>query len=667
MDKKTARAEAFAAHRRGDLVTAERLYNELLRATPSDVELLHYMGVLCYQAGRVPESAAWLRKALAHMPGSLPTLQLLIRVSDAVGDAEGALRALDQYLVLRPDDAGMLNVRGQQLARLCRLPEAELAFRQAAETSGNAAMFHDLGLCCQLRGNPAGAAAAYQEALRRGYSQPTTQLWYAQYLRANGRIKEYYDTAMDAARAMPDDLGILIEAQSARRYVYDWDGFEHHQPRLLADLRQVLETNIRQDIPPSILNYLDVDEEVISAVARRYAGMIAAAGTALRQKLPTQLPRPPRSKIRLGYLSSDFFAHAIGSLVRDLFAAHDRTRFDVYGYSLRHQPDQVQSCIQQGCDTYRNLSGESAVDIARIIIEDQIDILIDLAGYTSAAQPDVLAARPASVQIAWLGYLGTSGGEFLDYIIADDIVMPPELAQHYSERIIRLPCFLVASPLPAVDRPISRQEAGLGENGCVFCGFNQPYKLDRPTFSAWMEILRRVPGSRLWLYAPDTEIGGENLRREAVRLKVAPERLVFAPRVTMVEHVARMALADLALDPFHISGGATSVAILSAGVPILALRGHSFLARIGSSINARLGMDDLDCTDPEHYIAKAVALATTPSELAALRDKLGRARQTSAFFDTRAFVRGLEEALQTAWHRHQAGQPPMDIQVHARH
>jgi predicted O-linked N-acetylglucosamine transferase (SPINDLY family) len=309
------------------------------------------------------------------------------------------------------------------------------------------------------------------------------------------------------------------------------------------------------------------------------------------------------------------------------------------------------------------LSGRGAEDIARIILEDRIDILIDLAGYTSAAQPTVLAARPAPIQIAWLGYLGTSGGGFMDYIIADDVVLPPELARYYTEHVIRLPCFLVTSPPPAADRSFSRRDAGLGEEGFVFCSFNQPYKLDRPSFEAWMEILRRVPDSKLWLYAPDTEVCGRNLRHEARQLNVAPERLVFAQRAPMAEHMARMALADLALDPFHISGGATSAAILSAGVPLLTLRGNSFLARMGSSINARLGMDDLDSIEPEQYVAKAVHLATTASELTALRNGLGKARQTSGFFDTRTFVYRLEEALLVAWDRHQAGQPPVDIRV----
>ncbi len=655
--------EAIAAHRSGEFIEAEHLYRVLLRTAPSDAELHHCMGLLCYQTGRASESVQWLQSAVVLAPGSVPTLRLLIRVCDETGNAEGTLLALEQYFTLCPDDAGMLNVKGQQLARLGRLHDAERAFHQAANRSGDAALFHDLGLCRQWLGDLPEAINAYEEAIRRGHDHPKTRLWLAQCLRAAGRTGEYYRAAMEAARSAPDDTEVLIEAQSACRYVCDWDSFDRNQQRLLAGLRQVLEGNGAQSIPPGILNYLDVDEATTATFAKRYAAQLSTAGASLRQKLPTPPSRKKGGKIRLGYLSTDFFAHAVGFLVRDLFSRHDRARFEVHGYSLRHRPDEVQACIQQGFDVYRNLAGGNAEKIAQTIIDDRIDILIDLAGYTSTAQPMVLAARPAPVQISWLGYLGTSGADFIDYLIADDVALPPELAGDYTERIMRLPHFMVASPLPAVEQIPAREEAGLGGEGFVFCSFNQPYKLDRKTFGAWMKILQRAPGSRLWIYVPDTDVCGGNLQRAAARLDVDPERLVFAGREPMARHLARMSLADLALDPFHISGGATSVAALNAGVPVLTLRGRSFLARMGSSINVSLGMTELDCITPDQYVAKAVELATNPSELATVKDRLGMARQTHGFFNPQAFVHSLEEALQIAWDRYTAGLPPAGIGI----
>lgn len=660
---RTAKNEAIAAHRRGDLVEAERHYRALLLTGPADAELHYCLGLLCFQTGRASESVQWLERAIALAPASIPAQQLLIRAHAETGNAEGALLCLERYLVLRPDDAAMLNIKGRQLARLGRLREAERAFLQATERSTDAALRHDLGLCRQWRGDLPGAINAYEEAIRRGYDHPKTKLWLAQCLRAVGRIREYYQIVTDAAEMAPDDIELVIEAQAARYYVCDWKTAEANQSAFMDGLRHALEQDSGASIPPGMLNFMDVDETTIAEIAKRHARQLAEAGESLRQKLHKAAARNKSGRLRVGYLSTDFFAHAVGFLVRDLFACHDRARFEVYGYSLRHHPDEVQARIQEGCDVYRNLAGSNAEEIAQSIVDDQIDILIDLAGYTSAAQPVVLAARPAPVQISWLGYLGTSGAEFIDYLIADDVVLPPELARNYTERIIRLPHFMVASPLPAAEQSPTRKEAGLGGEGFVFSSFNQPYKLDRKTFGAWMEILRRVPESRLWMYVPDPDVCASNLRREASRLKVDPERLVFAGREPMARHLARMALADLALDPFHVSGGATTAAALSAGVPVLSLRGRSFLARLGSSINRRLGMADLDCTSPEQYIARAVELATRPGAMAAVKAGLGTALQANGFFDTGTFVRSLETALRIVWERYEAGLAPSDIKV----
>ena len=657
------KARAFTAYRQGDLSTAEQLYTGLIHTTPSDPEPLFYLGLLCHQTGRTPESVPWLQKALALAPQSLPTLQLLVRIYDETGNAKQALGVLDRYLALRPDDAMMLNIKGQQLFRLGRLPNAEQAFQLAAEHSTNTGMFHDLGLCRQLQGNLGGAADAYRKALQLGDNNPKTHLWLAQCLRAMGQTDEYYRVVTAASQSIPDDIDLLVEAQSARRYICDWDAFERHLPHMLTALSKIQQTPCEQDIPPGTLNYLGVSEDLIAAFAKRYAAQLSSTGEKLTHVQHIPRKRETGDKIHLGYLSTDFFTHAVGSLVRDLFACHDRSRFEVFGYSLRHQPDAIQRHIEQGCDHYHNLSGRGAEDIVRRISEDGIDILIDLAGYTSAAQPAILAARPAPVQISWLGYLGTSGGNFIDYMIADDIVLPEASASLYSEHIIRLPCFLVTSPLSMADLHPSREAAGLGNKGFIFCSFNQPYKLDRQTFKAWMEILHRVPDSKLWLFTPDTDACTTNLRQEAARMNVDPTRLIFAQREPMDNHIARLQLADLALDPFHISGGATSVATLTAGIPTLTLRGESFLARMGSSINTHLGMNDLDCTTPEDYIEKAVVLATQPAQLAKVKQTLKGAKKTSPLFDTKDFVDTLEEALHVIWERHSANLPPTDISI----
>jgi predicted O-linked N-acetylglucosamine transferase (SPINDLY family) len=655
------RDEAFAAHRQGNLPGAERLYNELLRATPSDPEFRHHFGLLCYQLGRRSESVQHLRAALAFAPGSLPTMRLLIHVLQENGEVEGALRTLDDYLMRQPQDAEMLCRQGQLLGQLGRFQQAETVFLRAATKSSDPAIFHYLGLCRQRQGNLLAAADAYEEAIRRGHEDPQTRLWMAQCLRAAGRVKEYYEAATGSPKSLTARLDLLLEAQSARRYVCDWDGYERDLPELLAGLKRQIDSGDARDFAPGLLNLLDIDEELIANFARRYATHLSEGGRNLRAKLHN--PRATRTdgRIRLGYLSTDFYAHAVGYLVRDLFAAHDRMRFEVFGYSLRHRSDEVHAAIRKGCNVFRDLAGRNAESVAQTILDDRIDILIDLAGYTSAARPLALAVRPAPVQVSWLGYLGTSGASFIDYIIADDVVLPPEIAGHYSENVIRLPCFMVASPHEASDRRFRREELGLKRDAFVFCSFNQPYKLDRETFAAWMEILRGTSDSQLWLYAPDTSVCAENLRREASRSGVGQERLVFAGPEPMANHIARMAVADLALDPFHISGGATTAAALAAGLPVLTLQGGSFLARMGSSINAFLRMEDLDCLDREQYVKTAIDLANSAGGSVALKAQLGAALQATGFFDPARFVTALENVLQIAWDRHASGLAPADI------
>jgi len=274
MCDQTIKTRAFKAYRQGDLSTAEQLYTELAHSTPTDPEPLFYLGQLCHQTGRTAESVEWLQKALSLAPRSLPILQLLVRVYDESGNARKALTVLDHYLAQRPNDAMMLNVKGKQLFQLGRIPAAEQAFQQAAEHSTNAGMFHDLGLCRQLQGNLAGAADAYQKALQFGDDNSKTPLWLAQCLRAMGQTGDYYQAVTTAAKAMPNDIDLLIEAQSARRYVCDWDTFEQHQPHLLTALSGILQTKAEQDIPPGILNYLGVSEDIVVAFARRYAAQL---------------------------------------------------------------------------------------------------------------------------------------------------------------------------------------------------------------------------------------------------------------------------------------------------------------------------------------------------------------------------------------------------------
>ncbi|MCH8931172.1 MAG: hypothetical protein IIA98_09710 [Proteobacteria bacterium] len=269
--------------------------------------------------------------------------------------------------------------------------------------------------------------------------------------------------------------------------------------------------------------------------------------------MPKHRPDADESRIRIGYVSPDFGEHAVGLLVYDLFRQHDREAFEVYCYSLRRHEDSYYARVEEGADRFRDLSDCSLEKAIRQVQDDRIDILVDLAGYTGRARPEIFAARPAPVQIAYLGYLNTMAAEFIDYVVADPVVIPPDSGHEFTEAILHLPAsFIMASPLVASPHVPDRSALGLPDDAFVFASFNNPLKIGPAVFGAWMRILKRVPGSVLWLFAEDSADAERNLAREAKTRGIRPERLVFAGRVPLAEHLARVRQADLFLDTFPL-------------------------------------------------------------------------------------------------------------------
>ena len=352
-----------------------------------------------------------------------------------------------------------------------------------------------------------------------------------------------------------------------------------------------------------------------------------------------------QGRIKLGYLSPDFRKHPVGVLTSQMYQHHDRALFEVYAYSLASVNDEVTQTIRNGCDEFRPVFKLSAQDTAKQIYADGIDILIDLCGYTSHSFTEVLAMRPAPIQISYLGYLDTMGADFIDYLIADKSVVKPAEESYYTEKIIYLPqCFMVASPLDWVSAPMPRQQFNLPEDAFVYCCFNGPQKIDGAVFAVWMKLLNQVPQSVLWLLdngCPDSQ---QRLRSLAEQAGVAPQRLHFRSKLPLQEHIASFQLADCFLDTFLYNAGATAVYANWMGLPVVTRPGHSILSRMCASINQANGMAELVCQDEHAYFNKALALATNPAELKALKQKLIRRRTSAGLFDTAQFVRHLEQA-----------------------
>jgi predicted O-linked N-acetylglucosamine transferase (SPINDLY family) len=351
--------------------------------------------------------------------------------------------------------------------------------------------------------------------------------------------------------------------------------------------------------------------------------------------------------LRLGYVSSDFRHHAIAALLTEVWERHDRSRFATHAYSIGpREPSPLRARIEAAFDHFADCFDEDAADTARRIREDGIDVLIDLNGYTTYARTRIFALRPAPVQLGWLGYLGTMGADFIDYVVTDDYVTPPEAQRHFTERFLCLPHCYCPSDTRRIVEPHapSRDSCGLPSDGFVFCCFNNGYKIRPNVFDVWMRLLTGVPRSVLWL-ASGSPTSVANLRHEAAQRGIDPERLVFAPRVPPPEHLARHACADLFLDTLPYNAGTMTNDALFMGLPVLTCVGSTMAGRVAASQLHAIGLAELAANDLSTYEAMALQLALEPSSLAFLRARLAENRRSHPLFDMARFTRDLEDSL----------------------
>ncbi|WP_231890692.1 UDP-N-acetylglucosamine-peptide N-acetylglucosaminyltransferase [Methylomonas koyamae] len=390
------------------------------------------------------------------------------------------------------------------------------------------------------------------------------------------------------------------------------------------------------------------------------AGRLAASA-AERLELDFVFDRPPQTKIRLGYLSADFQEHATAYLLAETLEAHNRDRFELYAYSYgADDGGTMRQRLERCFDRFIDLGELSIADCAKTIYADRIDILIDLKGYTRGTRTEILTYRPAPVQVNYLGYPGTVGGDFCDYIITDNYVTPPASAGDYSEAFACMPgSYQPHGSDVAIGRSSNRAEQGLPAEGFVFCCFNQAYKIMPETFDLWCRLLHNTPGSVLWLL--DNAKAKGRLRNEAYQRGISPERLVFAGEVSQSRHLARLSLADLVLDTAPYNAHTTASDALWVGVPLITCTGDTFASRVAGSLLRAVDLEELIAEDTTAYYALALELSNHPQRLAEIRHRLQQNRLSVALFDSASYTLHLEGLYQTMWDRHLAGEFPAAI------
>jgi predicted O-linked N-acetylglucosamine transferase (SPINDLY family) len=420
-------------------------------------------------------------------------------------------------------------------------------------------------------------------------------------------------------------------------------------------VREMIGSETGSFAPFTLLSSSDDPQELLNC-AQQYAGSKFAQPAVIRNA-----PRAPEDgRIRLGYLSADFSDHPTGQLIAGLFEAHDKSRFELHAISYgTDDGDSTRQRLQEACEHFHDLSGHSNAEIAAAMDHLGIQIAVDLDGYTINSRPGILAHRPAPVQVHMLGYAGTLGAGFIDYLVADETVAPLQTRPFFSESLILQPrCYQVnGTRQPLATGIPSREALCLPETAFVFCCFNNSYKVTPEVFDVWMRLLNNTPDAVLWLLM-DRDTAVANLRKEAQDRGVDPERLHFAPRCGQSQHIARQACADLFLDTFPYNAHATASDAIWAGLPLITCRGRSFQSRVAASILLEVGLDDLVTDSLDAYEQLALELTKDRGRLDGYRRVARRAKQSSRLFDSHDYARNIEAAYEVIWARYCSGDQP---------
>ena len=684
--------QAAVAHQKaGRLGDAANIYRRVLDAAPGNFDCAYLLATLYAQQGNMKAAIDMFRRAARIRPDIIDAHYNLAVALGMVGNhAEAAqtykrvleinprhsharnnyaasllnsgqvTQALDQYdelIALHPDLADAHNNRGMALQYLKRFDDALRNYDKAI------ALRPDFAEAYVNRGNVQAALHHSDDALASYNKAIALKPDFADAYSNAGNIyctRKSYSEALDAyGRALalrPDDSDARSMRLFAKMHLCDWSDFNAECAALISCINSNLPL-----YPFSVL-----------AIPSSPDQQLRCARTFANTRYPSS-DKPlwrgdiyDHDRLRIAYVSSDFRAHAVSHLMAGLFECHDKAQFEVTAISIG--PDdgsELRRRLQVAFDKFIDANAMRDDEIASRIRQAEIDILIDLNGYTQGARMGIFAQRPAPVQVNYLGYSGTIGADYIDYVVADPTVIPKEHFAFYSEKVAWLPdSFMVNDPGRSIaERTPTRAESHLPDDAFVFCCFNQPYKISPAVFEVWMRLLKAVDGSVLWL-KENGAVAAQNLRREAQRHGVAPERLVFAASVPLAgDHLARHRQADLFLDTSPYNAHATASDALWAGLPVVTCLGTAFAGRVAASLLKAIGLDELVTTSIDDYEVLALRLARDPALLDSLKAKLARNRTIGPLFDTQRFARYIEAAYRTMSQAQRRGSPPESFAV----
>ncbi len=664
-------------------------YDKAEALLPNRGDVWYNRGVALQDLGRNAEALAAYDNAVKFSPDFPDAWNNRGAVLRNLERKEEALASFARALELQPRHMQSLNNQGAAFNDLQRYDEALASYDKALEVAPeHAEGWYNRGVALHNTGSNEAALAAYDESVAR--NPKFTQAWNnrGSVLRAEVRLEEAMGSFARALAIDPRHADTLSNAgstlQDLKRYaeasrefrkleavapdhkyllgglaysalmLCDWAELESLRPRLEESVRSG-----KSVMPPFAFSGISSDPALLRVSAEHYIHDFLPVMPAQTRPAPYAHP-----KIRLAYVSNDFHAHATARLMADLFERHDRSRFEVIALSFG--PDEksdVRERLKKAFDQFHDVRKLQDGEAAALIRKLEADIVIDLKGYTEHARPGIFARTPAPVQVNYLGFPGTMGASFMDYVIADPVILPMDQQPFFCEQIVQLPdTYQPNDPARVIGKVPSRVQAGLPAEGFVFNSFNNSWKIAAPVFDVWMRLLEKVPGSVLWLL---DDGANETLRRQAQARGIDPARLIFAPKLAHAEHLGRLCLADLVLDTQPYNAHTTASDALWCGVPMVTQLGTAFAGRVGASLLNAVGLPELVTSDSSAYEALALSLAQEPRKLQALKEKLAKNIKTAPLFDAARFCRNIEAAYIKMAEAAQSGEKPKAFAVPA--
>ena len=648
---------AFREFQQNNLQRSKDLIETILKVQPKNFEANHLIGVICGIQNDHAQAKKYFEKALKANNKDVWTYFNLAKSHTELGEVSEALNQYSKAIQLKPSFAEAWTNKSNILCKLKRLDEALAASEKAIQLMPN------LAEAWSSRGFILYRMKLYDEAIAS--SEKSTQLKpdLAEPYYNLGNIFHYQKEFELAIRNYEKTHNLDPEYEyvtgailRVKMSICIWENFDNQRNLILHKIH----AGEKASEPFAIATFADAPstKRICSEiwVQERYP---------LNTSLGPIYKNPKKKKIILGYYSADFRNHAVSFLIAELFELHNQEQFELIAFTFGPEvKDEMHNRLSKSFNQFIDIRNKSDQEVAILSRKLGVDIAIDLVGLTRDCRPGIFSFRAAPIQVNYLGYPGTMGTNFIDYVIADNTLIPAKSQEFYSEKIIYLPDSYQVNDRKKIiaDKQFSRAELGLPEDSFVFCCFNNNYKILPTTFLGWMRVLRAVEGSVFWLFQ-DNDWVTNNLKKEAEKQGVESSRLIFAKHMFLPEHLARHRQADLFLDTFPYNAHTTASDALWAGLPVLTMKGESFASRVAASLLTAIDLPELITNSQEHYEALAIELATNPAKLKAIKAKLETNRLTTPLFDTPRFTKHLEDAYTKMYERYHADLPPEHIYI----